>query len=112
MFKWFKKSQKPEERWRLVKTLEGYYTYKEFPNTKDDVVFYLYESNLGNRREERKSNCRYWQDTTTHPLYLKAVYPWIKGANCKDIPSYWDEAKEENEKYVKELYKRILKYGK
>jgi hypothetical protein len=111
MFSWFKKKP-PQEDWRLVKTMEGRQQWekKDKSITEETIYYYLYESNFSNRKMEIKETgyCKEYNRGIEHPIYLSSIYPWLKGRNYKDIPTYWDERKNENEEYIRELYKRIL----
>jgi len=104
---WFKK--KPREDWRLVATKEAVVQWTDIK--KDEVIYYyLYESNLGRRRFEIKETgyCKDYCKGSEMKYYLKYVYPWSRGENFNDIPSYWDKINGENTKHVDRLYKLIL----
>lgn len=104
---WFKK--KPKEDWRLVATKEATVNWTDI-NEKDSIFYYLYESDTGRRRVEIKElgRCETYNKGRTHPYYCAGIYPWSKGADVAGIPTYWDIVNSENERYVSELYKRIL----
>ena len=104
---WF--SKKSKEDWRLVATKEAVVNWTD-TKEKDSIFYYLYESNTGRRRVEIKElgHCETHRKGKTHPFYCAGIYPWSRGAEVVDIPTYWDIVEEDNEKYVSELYKRIL----
>ena len=101
-------------RWVLVETLEATIKWGGTDN-EDTIYYYLFESRTGKRKVESKNTNRHgnfsYSDSSVpwqHPFYLKQLYPWLKGEDYSNIPSYWDKASEKNEDYVKELYSRLL----
>lgn len=122
---WPFKKKPPEEHWRLVDTVQDQIYWRDDSddgyNTAqktDDVYYYLYESSLGNRRMEYKFTDRHLTPALRGeanvckkiPFYLKTVYPWVKGSNATLItPTYWDLVEKENERCVREMYRRLLK---
>lgn len=104
----------PKEDWKLVRTVEASITWTDQKDAKDDIVYYLYESNLGNRRIEYKESgyAELYNKAIEHGMYMKCIYPWSKGAAMANTPSYWDIATSEQERYIQELYRRVLKFKK
>ena len=73
------------------------------------LTFYLYESPDGERKLESKHSVpRANNNFNGLEEYTGKIYPWLQGMNFKDIPSYWDVTWSNKEKYVKNLYKKIL----
>ena len=81
--------------WRLVKTLEAEYTWTDRNNEKSQVYYYLGENGLGQRRCRHGGTGYAAGDESfaklqrkSHPMYLKAVRPWLEGGYNPQIPSY------------------------
>lgn len=105
----FKK--KIKEDWKLVKTLEASFNWTDL-KVEEKIYYYLYESNFGNRSVEVKEigYCEMYKKGREHPYYRKVIYPWSKGADDSDIPSYWDIVKNKHAEHIQELYRRVLKF--
>ena len=120
----FKKNKKlNEDDWRLVKTVDTTINWADEgkeKGRKDFVYYYLYENPYGRRKMEYKHTNKHLvfpraTEYSTRNIcleieyYLNTVYPWTKGEPTIDTPSYWDMVDAENEKCVKELYRRLLR---
>ena len=112
MFKWLenrKKRKKLKLDWQLVKTIKTTVNWTDSKQI-DEIFYYLFENGLKERRIEIAETG--WAKSEKygkkHKYYLKTIYPWTKGTNYSDVPSYWDTRKDKNEKYVWELYKQLL----
>lgn len=115
MFSWFKKKPPPPpEDWRLVKTIEAKIHWLDQKRNIDEVetiYYYLYESNVNNRRIEIKENGKYSKmegADKKQDVYLKIIYPWLNGKMYDDIPTYYQMFAHEKEKHIRSLYHRIL----
>jgi hypothetical protein len=103
---WFtrKKSNNTEI---LVKVIE--FDIVAYNNEKGKLYFYLYETEEGNRRCEHKCSINgLSSDFTNIPEYQVKIYPWLKGRDFTDIPSYCEVARESKERHIKLLYNKIL----
>ncbi len=81
--------------WRLVSTLNAYYTWTNYGGEKETLFYYLYENGLGHRKCKHESAGRVSGDAQwcineriTHPQYLGKIRPWLEGRFDPDIPSY------------------------
>lgn len=101
---WFTRKQ-PEEHWLVVKVLEGKWVNNDKPLLS--TFYYLSESNYGHRKLEYKGSLSDWDK---HTIYLGTAYPWLAGGNFADIPTYWDEAKQQQAKYIKCFYNFVMRF--
>lgn len=81
--------------WRLVSTLNAYYTWTDRKDQKETIFYYLYENGNGKRKcthesTDRVSGDAEWciKERETHPHYLSKIRPWLAGGFDPDIPSY------------------------
>ena len=123
MFKWLYKKQKPaeikpvdnsktqaeeskESEYVLVKTI----TINNIttPTHKGTLYLYLFEKEDGKRKVEHKITIPASNNLDGVPTYSETVYPWLKGKDFIDIPSYWDVVKERRPDEIKQMYKRYF----
>lgn len=81
--------------WRLVSTLNAYFSYNDSGNNDETIFYYLYENGLGKRKCKHESDGKFSGDAaycidarTTHPYYLGRIRPWCEGRFDPDIPTY------------------------
>jgi len=111
---WF--SKKPEEKldeknWLLVKRMESTVTWRDSGDTKTLIHYYMYESDDGARKVDFKQSGENigMYNSKSHPFYCDTIFMWLEGEDHNDIPSYWEKSKDQNEKYINQLYERILR---
>ena len=98
-------------KYQLVKTeiisviVKNNLTLSEEPGK---IYFYLYESKSRKRMIEWKKTVD--SNNNFDPLkeYTEKIYPWLKGVDFDDIPSYWEVVRAKKETKVRGLYKLIL----
>lgn len=102
---------KKKQDWKLVKTISIDITVGRGDFKREGIqYFYLYEDPEGNRKMEQKCTIRDASDDLRGiAYYQEIIYPWLKGDDHPDIPSYWDKVQDNNKKYVQEMYCRLLR---
>lgn len=107
MWPFKKKEEKPRQKeYLLVKIVEVNGVRKNGdPNTLIDFYFYLYENKDRERWYETKSMGNYGKEQFGIYEFSRKVYPWTRGQDFDDIPSYWDKLNELREDGVKLIYK-------
>lgn len=103
---------KPKKDWQLVRTF--YVDVVVGANTNDEeqgvLNFYLFETENNERKIEWKHSVKRANDNfDAVNIYTQKIYPWLKGMDYSDIPSYWEVVKDKKEKYVKILYRQLLR---
>lgn len=110
-----KKDKKAQEYlkndWVLVQVEEATVQWTNRGDETNTIFFYLYENGLGERKIEHKAEGYAGQTGygKQHSYYLRYILPWLKGKDEKNIPSYGDIKKNNNEQYVQELYRRLAR---
>lgn len=113
MINWFKK-KKEVEIYQIVKVIEE-------PNFAINgktgrLYIYLSESNFGNRKMETRCETPdhlYMNVEIGGPSYRTKIYPWIKGNNFSDIPTYkqiiYKNQSHDKKFSIGEIYKLFFK---
>lgn len=100
-------------KWKMVYTITFpvTWTLEDDEKKTENIYFYLYESPEGHRDVKWKQGyyCRRNDYAERTVLYNEKFFPWIKGMEFEDIPSYWDCRRQENFRAIKALYSRLLK---
>lgn len=74
------------------------------------LCFYLYESRSGKRKYKFKHGLDHKSPNFNQlDEFTLKVYPWTKGINFPDIPSYFDKIRYNRKRQVNQLYKLLLK---
>ena len=127
MFKWLYKKQKPAEikpvdngktqaeenkksEYVLVKTItiDNVTTKTGVHINTGSLYLYLFEKEDGERKIEYKITIPASSNLDGIPTYSEKVYPWLKGKDFADIPSYWDVVKERRPDEIEQMYKRYF----